>query len=114
MVEEVLLDIARIGAKPPPGVAGEFRRSAISSTAHRKQDAVNPCIDRNGIESLVGKEQDAIRNLHAHSRKFHEGFAQHRRFLFGNRIQIQSAFGQNPRGFQQISGAVAQSAIPED
>ena len=64
-MEEVLLDIARVGAEQSFPVALEFEGGEFPGPrrAEGGKDSSDPDIHGYGIQPLVGKEQDAVGDL---------------------------------------------------
>ena len=55
-MEEVLLHIAGIGTQASSGILCELRWGAATTLSHRDQDAMNPHINRHGVESFIGEK----------------------------------------------------------
>ena len=66
MMKQVLLNVTGVGAELAIGKLLQFekRRGAL---VHGAKDPRNPNIHGNGIESLVGKKQNAVRHLSPHT-----------------------------------------------
>jgi len=70
-MEEILLDITRIGAEELLAIVFEFfrvRRKRFSRTEGGK-DTADPHINRNCLQTFIAEEKDAVGHFPAYARK---------------------------------------------
>lgn len=103
------MDVAGVGAESSTGKTFEFQGSGFF-LSHGLEDPDHPDIDRYGIKTFAGKEEDAIGDLASHPGEF----AKEGAGLVGGKgvegRQIEGAAGNGLSGGEQASGAKPEAA----